>query len=203
MCIRDSLLNSKGDRGGTDYTMTEYLEMSARAKSVESMIAIDRRNVVLTGESLPEAVVQDNFSSNAFEFFGVPPLFGRTFSSVGSEQGATGASPPGASGRPNVEPMAVLSYFCLLYTSISLPNAAFAKADDLLQIDLGCVKFRPLHLIQSLLPEFCFLLPKLGETIVADRFRNANLRFRRSTWLRTHRSTHRGNTCLLYTSRCV
>jgi len=104
------LMNSKGDQGGTDYTMTEYLEMSARAKSVESMIAVSRRNVVLTGEGLPEAVVQDNFSSNAFEFFGVPPLFGRTFSSAGSEQRATGASPSGASGQPNVEPVAVLSY---------------------------------------------------------------------------------------------
>jgi predicted permease len=104
------LLNSKGDQGGTGYTMTEYLEMSARAKSVESMIAVDRRNVVLTGEGLPEAVVQDNFSSNAFEFFGVPPLFGRTFSSAAARQGTIDTSPPSAGGQPSLEPVAVLSY---------------------------------------------------------------------------------------------
>ncbi len=104
------LLNAKGDQSGTDYTMSEYLEMSARAKSVESIIAVDRRNVVMTGEGLPEAVVQDNFSSNAFAFFGVAPLFGRTFSSSGSPPGATASSPDNASGQSNVEPVAVLSY---------------------------------------------------------------------------------------------
>jgi len=47
------LVNSKGDRGTTGYTMTEYLEMSARAKSVESMIATNRNNVVMTDAGLP------------------------------------------------------------------------------------------------------------------------------------------------------
>ena len=104
------LMNSKGDQGTTGYTMTEYLEMSARVKSVESMIAVNRRNVVMTDAGLPEVVVQDEFSSNAFEFFGVPPLFGRTFSSAGPPQQTIGAPPPGGNGRSNVEPAAVLSY---------------------------------------------------------------------------------------------
>jgi len=95
------LMNSKGDQGGTDYTITEYLEMKARAQSAESMVAMNRRNVVMTDAGLPEAVVQDEFSSDAFAFFGVPPLFGRTFSSTVSTA---------ANGQPNVEPVAVLSY---------------------------------------------------------------------------------------------
>jgi predicted permease len=92
------LMNRKGDQGTTGYTMTEYLEMQARAKSVETMIALNRNNVVMTEAGLPEAVVQEDFSPNAFEFFGVPPLFGRTF------------SPQDAGGESKIEPVAVLSY---------------------------------------------------------------------------------------------
>ncbi len=92
------LMNRKGDQGTVDYTMTEYLELQARAKSVESMIALNRRNVVMTEAGLPEVVIQEDFSPNAFEFFGVPPLFGRAF------------SPQDAGGESKVEPVAVLSY---------------------------------------------------------------------------------------------
>ena len=92
------LMNRKGDQGTVDYTMTEYLELQARAKSVESMIALNRKHVVMTEAGLPEAVVQEDFSPNAFEFFGVPPLFGRAF------------SPQDAGGESKVEPVAVLSY---------------------------------------------------------------------------------------------
>ena len=91
------LINSKGDHG-TAYTMAEYLEMKVRTKSVESMIAYNRRSVVMTEAGLPEAVIQEDFSPNAFEFFGVPPLFGRTF------------SPTDAGDESKVEPVAVLSY---------------------------------------------------------------------------------------------
>jgi predicted permease len=91
------VLNSKGDHY-IGYTMAEYLEMQARAKSVECMILNNRRSVVMTEVGLPEAVIQEDFSSNAFEFFGVPPLFGRTFSSQD------------AADESKVEPVAVLSY---------------------------------------------------------------------------------------------
>ena len=73
------VLNAKGDHY-IGYTMAEYLEMQAAAKSVESMILNNRRSVVMTEAGLPEAIIQEDFSPNAFEFFGVPPLFGRTFS---------------------------------------------------------------------------------------------------------------------------
>jgi predicted permease len=91
------VLNSKGDQY-IGYTMAEYLEMQAAAKSVESMILTSRRSVVMTEAGLPEAVNQEDFSPNAFQFFGVPPLFGRTF------------SPQDASDESKAEPAAVLSY---------------------------------------------------------------------------------------------
>ena len=91
------VLNTKGDHY-IGYTVAEYLEVKARAKSVESMIVFNRRSVVMTEAGLPEAVIQEDFSPNAFEFFGVPPLFGRTF------------SPQDAGGESKVEPVAVLSY---------------------------------------------------------------------------------------------
>ena len=91
------VLNPKGDQD-IGYTMNEYLEMKARAKSVESMILFNRHSVVMTEAGLPEAVIQEDFSPNAFEFFGVPPLFGRTF------------SPQDAGDESKVEPVAVLSY---------------------------------------------------------------------------------------------
>src|SRR5437879_9668273 len=65
------VLNPKGDQD-IGYTMSEYLEMKARAKSVESMILFNRHSVVMTEAGLPEAVIQEDFSPNAFEFFGVP-----------------------------------------------------------------------------------------------------------------------------------
>jgi predicted permease len=91
------VLNAKGDHF-IGYTMAEYLEMRARAKSVEDIILNDRRSVVMTESGLPEAVIREDFSPNAFDFFGVPPLFGRTF------------SPRDAGDESKVEPVAVLSY---------------------------------------------------------------------------------------------
>jgi predicted permease len=91
------VLNPKGDHY-IGYTMAEYLEMKARAKSVESLILNNRRSVVMTEAGLPEAVIQEDFSPNAFQFFGVPPLFGRTF------------SPQDAGDESKVEPVAVLSF---------------------------------------------------------------------------------------------
>jgi predicted permease len=91
------VLNAKGQHG-IGYTMAEYLEMQGRAKSIEGIILNDRRSVVMTEAGLPEAVIQEYFSPNAFEFFGVPPLFGRTFSSRD------------AGDQSKAEPVAVLSY---------------------------------------------------------------------------------------------
>jgi putative ABC transport system permease protein len=91
------IVNAKGQHG-VDYSIAEYIEMKSRSKSAESIILNDRRSVILTEAGLPEAVNQEFFSPNAFEFFGVPPLFGRTF------------TPQDAGDESKVEPVAVLSY---------------------------------------------------------------------------------------------
>jgi putative ABC transport system permease protein len=80
------------------YTLQQFIEMRANAKSVEDMVLNDRRSVALTENGIPEAVNQEFFSPNAFDFFGVPPLFGRTFhaNDAGDES--------------KVENVAVLSY---------------------------------------------------------------------------------------------
>jgi predicted permease len=92
------VLNAKKDNYYINYTMPQFLEMRANAKSVEAMILNDRRSVVLTEHGIPEAVIQEYFSPDAFEFFGVPPLFGRTF------------HPSDAGDESKVEDVAVLSY---------------------------------------------------------------------------------------------
>jgi predicted permease len=91
------VLNAKGDHY-IGYTMSEYLEMQARSKTAESIVLNNRRSVVMTEAGLPEAVIQEDFSPNAFDFFGVPPLFGRTFSAKD------------AGDESKVETVAVLSY---------------------------------------------------------------------------------------------
>jgi predicted permease len=92
------IFDSKGGDHYVAYTMSEYLEIQSTAKSVESEILTSRRSVTLFDQGLPEAIVQETFSPNAFEFFGVPPLFGRTFSTKDTGD------------QSKVEDVAVLSY---------------------------------------------------------------------------------------------
>jgi putative ABC transport system permease protein len=92
------VLNEKKDDYYISYTLQEFLEMRANAKSVEAIVLNGRRSVVLTEQGIPEAVIQEYFSPNAFEFFGVAPLFGRTF------------HPNDAGDESKVEDVAVLSY---------------------------------------------------------------------------------------------
>jgi hypothetical protein len=91
------VLNAKGDHY-MGYTLSEYLEMQSQSKTAESLVLNNRRSVVMTEAGLPEAVIQEDFSPNAFDFFGVPPLFGRTFSAKD------------AGDESKVETVAVLSY---------------------------------------------------------------------------------------------
>ncbi len=63
-----------------DYAMAQYLEIKSHMRSMEDAVAVNRRQVVLTGKGLlPEVVIQEDSSPNIFDFFGVPPLFGRVF----------------------------------------------------------------------------------------------------------------------------
>ena len=63
-----------------DLTMPQYLELKSATRSFEDQVAVIRKRVVMTGKGLvPEVVVQEDCSSNMFDFYGVPPLFGRVF----------------------------------------------------------------------------------------------------------------------------
>jgi putative ABC transport system permease protein len=86
------------DQGDPPYTLTQFQEIRANVKSTEAFIVCDRRSVALTERGIPEAVIQEFFSPNAFEFFGVGPLLGRTF------------HPNDAGDESKVEDVAVLSY---------------------------------------------------------------------------------------------
>jgi predicted permease len=92
------LLDSKGEIYHVSYTMAEYTEIKSASHTIESAILLDNNSVTLTDHDILEAVTQEDFSPNAFEFFGVPPLLGRTFSTkdTGDES--------------KVEDVAVLSY---------------------------------------------------------------------------------------------
>jgi putative ABC transport system permease protein len=93
------LFNQKeDDQGDPPFTLSQFEEVRARVKSAEALILCDRRNVALSEHGIPEPVNQEFFSPNAFEFFGVAPLFGRTF------------HPNDLGDESKVEDVAVLSY---------------------------------------------------------------------------------------------
>src|SRR5437762_4996907 len=59
------------------YRLSEYLEM-ARLPAFSHVMATGPGSVLLTGEFAPESIRGVRVSGNAFQFLGVPPLFGRT-----------------------------------------------------------------------------------------------------------------------------
>ena len=59
------------------YRLSEYLEM-ARLPAFSDVMATGPGSVLLTGEFAPESIRGVRVSGNAFQFLGVPPLFGRT-----------------------------------------------------------------------------------------------------------------------------
>src|SRR2546426_2982280 len=59
------------------YRLSEYLEM-ARLPAFSDVMATGPGSVLLTGEFAPESIRGIRVSGNAFQFLGVPPLFGRT-----------------------------------------------------------------------------------------------------------------------------
>jgi predicted permease len=69
---------------------------------LDGAVAMDRWAMVSTGDALPEAVVTAHLSADAFSYFGVPPILGRTFAGAAG----SGAADPGEDG----ENVVVLSY---------------------------------------------------------------------------------------------
>lgn len=88
-----------GDMWQLNYSPAQFLDLKSRMRSMEDEIAIVRRDAVLTGKDVsPEVVRQEDCSSNFFDFFGVPPLFGRVFT---ARDFPAGREP---------DPVAVISY---------------------------------------------------------------------------------------------
>jgi putative ABC transport system permease protein len=96
--IGQIVLSSKKDNWRrVPYSKAQYLELKSRLHSMEDAAAVDQSEVVMTGTGLAEVVRREYCSPNFFDFFGVPPLLGRTFTAKDFGRGAP-------------EPVAVLSY---------------------------------------------------------------------------------------------
>jgi predicted permease len=92
-------INSKNNTWrGIDYSKAQYLDLKSRIRSMEDAVAVDSSEVVMTGTGLAEVVRREYCSPNFFDFFGVPPIIGRTFTMKNSHQSAA------------PDPIAVLSY---------------------------------------------------------------------------------------------
>lgn len=92
------LTSKKNPRWRLGYTLAQYAELKSRLRSTEEPVAIDTQETVMTGNSLAQVVVRARCSPNLFDFFGVPPLFGREFTSRNQN----------SHGGP--EPIAVISF---------------------------------------------------------------------------------------------
>ncbi len=75
--IHMRLLTPKGDLNGFGTTMAQW-QLIRKSPVVEDAFLEDDWNLTVTGSDLPEDVQAIYFSSNSFNFLGVPPALGRT-----------------------------------------------------------------------------------------------------------------------------
>ena len=71
------VISSKANQQMRPYRLNEYIEMT-RLPGLADVMATGPGSVLLTGEFAPETIRGIRLSPNAFNFLGVPPLFGRT-----------------------------------------------------------------------------------------------------------------------------
>ena len=91
------LKNKAGRTNGFGLTGAQWQELR-KSPVVEDTVLTDDWNLTVTGHDLPEDVQAGYFSSNGFNFFGVPTLLGR------------GLIPSDAVDGQDPQPVAVLSY---------------------------------------------------------------------------------------------
>ena len=90
---------ARGDSGNRIwYSVPDFLDIKANAKTLEDAFLADFRSFIVTGGGLPEQIRGLAYSPNAFDFMGVPAMLGRTF---------TPADTPSAAAPPNI---GVISY---------------------------------------------------------------------------------------------
>lgn len=89
--------DSSGQERGFGLTGAQWQQIRS-SPVVEDAVAIDSWNLTVTGHDLPEDVNADYFTSNGFNYFGVPPLLGRQL------------QPSDAPDGQDPQPVVVLSY---------------------------------------------------------------------------------------------
>jgi predicted permease len=95
--IAPAFSDKRGPHGRMFYSVPDFLELTQNSKTLEDAFLADQRPFIATG-GIPDQVRGVAYSPNAFDFMGVPALFGRTFT-------------PRAIPSPQTPPrLAVLSY---------------------------------------------------------------------------------------------
>lgn len=86
------LIDQRGQQHGLSYTPGQYREIRQRMRVMEDAAAFKTSTAVLSEPGFPQVVTLDECSRNLFDFFGVPPLFGREFSPREETTSAAAAS---------------------------------------------------------------------------------------------------------------
>jgi putative ABC transport system permease protein len=90
-------ISKTGDEGGPGFTGPQVRQLR-QARAVEDVIAMNRWNLVITGNDVPEDLYAVYFTGNAFQYFGMPAILGRYI------------LPSDAPDLQDPQPVAVLSY---------------------------------------------------------------------------------------------
>ncbi len=90
-------IDKAGHEGGPGFTGPQVRQLR-QTRAVEDVIAMNRWNLVITGNDVPEDLYAVYFTGNAFQYFGMPAILGRYF------------LPSDAPDLQDPQPVAVLSY---------------------------------------------------------------------------------------------
>jgi putative ABC transport system permease protein len=90
-------IDKSGNEGGPGFTGPQVRQLR-QVSAVEDVIAMNRWDLVITGNDVPENLYAVYFTGNAFQYFGMPALLGRYF------------LPSDAPDGQDPQPVAVLSY---------------------------------------------------------------------------------------------
>jgi putative ABC transport system permease protein len=92
-----NLIDKPGHEGGPDFTGPQVRQLR-QIRAVEDVIAMNRWNLVITGNDVPEDLYAVYFTGNAFQYFGMPAILGSYF------------LPSDAPDLQDPQPVAVLSH---------------------------------------------------------------------------------------------